>query len=407
VSSIQISDLLTSVALHASAPRGARRRAQRSREPSIQHVEYYAKDRTPLAPGTVIIMRTLLTLTLVALMLPLLAAQQVSGTASRGLTAVEGILVGHHTLTERPTGCTAIIIEAGVVAGVDVRGGAPGTKETDLLDPVNSVQQVHGISLAGGSAFGLDAATGVMRYLEERNIGFDVRVAKVPIVPAAILIDLWVGTNPKIRPNADCGYTAAKSATSGPVAEGSVGAGAGATVGKWGGNKRSMKGGLGSASAQLPSGLIVAALVAVNAAGDVVDPATSRVVAGMRTEDGKGLADVRTLLRGAEFDRSEPEPGANTTIGVIATNARLTKAQATKVAQMAHDGFARAIVPSHTPGDGDTIFALATGRREAEANVSLIGALAADVMAEAIVRAVRQATSVAGIPAVRDLGPAK
>jgi L-aminopeptidase/D-esterase-like protein len=223
-------------------------------------------------------------------------------------------------------------------------------------------------------------------------------------VPAAILIDLWVGPNPKIRPNADCGYAAAKSATGGPVPEGSVGAGAGATVGKWGGNKRAMKGGLGSAAIQLPSGLVVAALAAVNAAGDVIDPATSRVVAGMRTEDGKGLVDVRSLLRGGTFDRSEPESGVNTTIGVVATNARLTKAQATKVAQMAHDGFARAIVPSHTPGDGDTIFALATGRREAEPNVSLIGALAADAMAEAVVRAVREATSVAGIPAARDLG---
>jgi L-aminopeptidase/D-esterase-like protein len=325
----------------------------------------------------------------------------------RGLTAVEGVLVGHHTLKDRPTGCTVVLVEAGAVAGVDVRGGAPGTRETDLLDPVNSVQQVHAIALAGGSAFGLDAATGVMRYLEERNIGFDVRIAKVPIVPAAILIDLWVGSNPKIRPNADCGYAAARSATNGPVAEGSVGAGAGATVGKWGGNQRAMKGGLGSAAIQMPSGLIVSALVAVNAAGDVIDPATSRVVAGMRTDDGKSLADVRTLLRGGTFDRSEPESGVNTTIGVVATNARLTKAQATKVAQMAHDGFARAIVPSHTPGDGDTIFALATGRREGEANVSLIGALAADVMAEAILRAVREATSVAGIPAARDLGSSK
>jgi L-aminopeptidase/D-esterase-like protein len=348
-------------------------------------------------------MRRLLTLSLLAIAVPVAAGWQAGGGANRGLTAVEGVLVGHHTLTERPTGCTVILVEAGAVAGVDVRGGAPGTKETDLLDPVNSVQQVHAITLAGGSAFGLDAATGVMRYLEERNIGFDVRIAKVPIVPAAILIDLWVGANPKIRPNADCGYAAAKGATSGPVAEGSVGAGAGATVGKWGGNKRAMKGGLGSAAIELPSGLIVAAIVAVNAAGDVVDPATSRVVAGMRTEDGKGLADVRTLLRGGTFDRTEPEAGVNTTIGVVATNARLTKAQATKVAQMAHDGFARAIVPSHTPGDGDTIFALATGRRDSEANVSLVGALAADVMAEAILRAVRQATSVAGIPAARDL----
>jgi L-aminopeptidase/D-esterase-like protein len=348
------------------------------------------------------LLRTLLTLCLAAV--GSIAAGQAGGAANRGLTAVDGVLVGHHTLAERPTGCTVVLVEAGAVAGVDVRGGAPGTKETDLLDPVNSVQQVHAITLAGGSAFGLDAATGVMRYLEERNVGFDVRVAKVPIVPAAILIDLWVGGNAKVRPDADCGYAAAKGATSGPVAEGSIGAGAGATIGKMGDYKRAMKGGVGSFAIQLPSGLVVAALVAVNAAGDVIDPTTGRVVAGMRTEDGKGLADVRTLLRTGALERPQARPGENTTLGVVATNARLTKAQATKVAQMAHDGFARAIAPSHTPGDGDTIFALATGTRAGDPDISVVGALAADAIAEAIVRAIRQATSVAGIPAARDLG---
>jgi L-aminopeptidase/D-esterase-like protein len=324
-----------------------------------------------------------------------------------GLTAVEGVAVGHHTLTARPTGCTVVLVEGGAVAGVDVRGGAPGTKETDLLDPVNSVQQVHAIALAGGSAFGLDTATGVMRFLEERNIGYDVKVAKVPIVPAAILIDLWVGDNPKVRPDAACGYTAAKAAATGPVAEGSIGAGAGATVGTMGGNARSMKGGLGTAAIRLPGGLVVAAIVAVNAAGDVIDPATQQVVAGMRTEDGKALADARRLLRSGAFDRAQPRPGENTTIGIVATNATLTKAQATKVAQMAHDGFARTIVPAHTPGDGDTIFALATGKRTGEANVTLIGALAAEAIADAVLRAARQATGLPGIPSARDLGSSR
>jgi L-aminopeptidase/D-esterase-like protein len=327
-----------------------------------------------------------------------------SSDGTRGLTAVAGLKVGHHTLSERPTGCTVILAEAGATAGVDVRGGAPGTRETDLLDPVNTVQQVHAITLAGGSAFGLDAATGVVRYLEERGIGFDVRVAKVPIVPAAILIDLWVGGKPSVRPTAECGYLAAKAATDGPVAEGNVGAGAGATVGKLAGLERGMKAGIGTASITLPHGLTVAALVAVNAAGDVIDPATGRVVAGVRTPDGKGLADARALLRSGELGRSPlPRSGEHTTIGVVATNAALDKAQATKVAQMAHDGLARAISPVHTPVDGDTIFALATGRRGGEPNVLLIGALAAEVTAEAVVRAARQAEGIPGYPAARDL----
>jgi len=333
-----------------------------------------------------------------------------------GLTAVTGVKVGHHTLTERPTGCTVILTEAGAVAGVDVRGGAPGTRETDLLDPVNMVQKVHAIVLAGGSAFGLDSASGVMRYLEEKGIGFDAFVAKVPIVPAAILFDLGVGGNPKIRPTAECGYAAARAATDGPVAEGNVGAGAGATVGKLGGPARSMKGGVGSAAIVLPNGLVVAALVAVNAVGDIIDPATGRVVAGVRNADGQGLADARILVRSGALGRRDPDPdrkkpgadaaprpGENTTIGVVATNAVLTKAEATKVAQMAHDGYARAISPVHTPGDGDTIFALATGTLVGEANASLVGALAAEVMADAIVRAATQATGLPGIPAARDL----
>lgn len=319
-----------------------------------------------------------------------------------GITSVPGIKVGQVTRPERPTGCTVILAEAGAVAGVDVRGSAPGTIETDLLDPVNLVQQVHAVFLSGGSAFGLDVATGVRKYLYERKIGFETRAAKVPIVPGAILFDLGVGNRPDIWPTAECGYRAAADAASGPVAEGNVGAGAGATIGKTGGGGP-MKGGLGTAAISVPAGadtLIVGAIVAVNAVGDVVDPANGTVVAGVRTPDGKGLADARRLLRaGTPPIRS----GQNTTIGVIATNARLTKVQATKVAQMAHDGFARAIYPAHTMGDGDAIFALATGTIEG-ADVSRIGALAAEAMAQAIVRAAQQATSIPGYPAARDIG---
>jgi len=314
--------------------------------------------------------------------------------------------VGQHTLSERPTGCTVILTEAGATGGVDVRGGAPGTKETDLLNPVNHVQKVHGLVLAGGSAFGLDAATGVMRYLEEKDIGYDVRIAKVPIVPAAILFDLGVGGKPKVRPTAECGYLAARAASDGPVAEGNVGAGAGATVGKTAGPGRAMKAGLGTAAITLPGGLVVAALVAVNAVGDVIDPATGKVLAGVRTPDGKALADARVLLRTGALGEPRARPGENTTIGVVATNASLTKAQAQKMAQMAHDGFARAISPAHTPSDGDTIFALSTGARAGEVGdreLSLIGALGAEVMADAIVRAAKEATGIPGFPSARDL----
>lgn len=321
--------------------------------------------------------------------------------ASTGLTAVEGVKVGHHTLSERPTGCTVILTEGGAVGGVDVRGSAPGTRETDLLDPINTVQQVHGIVLSGGSAFGLDVATGVMRYLEERGVGFPTGVARVPIVPAAILFDLGVGGRPDVRPDAECGYLAAKAATDGPVAEGNVGAGAGATVGKLAGGGRAMKAGIGTASLTLPGGLTVAALVAVNAVGDIIDPATGQIVAGIRSPDGTGFSDVRRLLRDGTIPRRRG--GANTTIGVVATNATLTKAEATKVAQMAHDGLARAIVPAHTPADGDTIFSLATGVRPGPANVLQIGSLMAEVMADAIVRAARQAESIPGYPAARDV----
>jgi L-aminopeptidase/D-esterase-like protein len=319
------------------------------------------------------------------------------------LTAVPGVKVGHYTLTERPTGCTAILVEAGATAGIDVRGAAPASAETDLLKPVNLVQQVQAISLSGGSAFGLDSRAGIVRYLDEKNIGFKAATSiNVPIVPAASLFDLNVGANPKIRPAADCGYRAAQAASTAPVAEGNVGAGAGATVGKTAGAGRAMKGGVGSAAMQMPDGLIVAALVAINAAGDIVDPATGKVIAGVRTVDGTSLADARALLASGAL-RQPARIGENTTLAVVATNAVLTKTQATKVAEMAHDGFARAIYPSHTMGDGDTIFAIATGAQQGAADVSRIGALAAQVVADAILRAARQATGIPGYPAARDL----
>jgi L-aminopeptidase/D-esterase-like protein len=322
--------------------------------------------------------------------------------ATKGLTAVPGLKVGHCTLAERPTGCTVILAEAGAVAAVDVRGGAPGTRETDLLDPSNTVQRVHAVVLSGGSAFGLDAATGVVRFLEERGVGFDAGVARVPIVPAAVLFDLAVGDKPHVRPTAESGYRAAQAASDGPVAEGSVGAGAGATVGKIAGRDRAMKSGLGSAAIVRADGLVVAALVAVNAVGDIVDPATGQLVAGVRTADGRRLADARKLLRTAGFVPLG-RVAENTTIGVVATNAALDKAQARKLAQTAHAGFARTIVPSHTPLDGDTIFALATGALAGAPDLTTIGALGAEAIAEAVLRGVRAAGGLPGLPAARDL----
>jgi L-aminopeptidase/D-esterase-like protein len=334
-----------------------------------------------------------------------LGAQAPATTAApnRTITAVTGIKVGHTTLTERPTGCTVILVDGeGAVGGVSQRGGAPGTRETDLLDPSNMVDKVNAIVLAGGSAFGLDAATGTVRWLEEHNMGWDVRIAKVPIVPAAILFDLPVGGNPKIRPTADCGYKAAAEASSAPVREGTIGAGAGATVGKSGGPGRgAMKSGLGSYSITLANGLTVGAIVAVNAVGDIIDPDTGTIVAGVRNKDNT-FADARALLRTGQTG-PRPRPGENTTIGVVATNARLDKSQVHRMAMMADDGYARAIFPSHTMGDGDTVFSLATGKWTGEVDITQIGALAADVMARAIVRAATEATGIPNLPAARDL----
>jgi L-aminopeptidase/D-esterase-like protein len=328
---------------------------------------------------------------------------------NRGIADVQGIRVGHFTLAERPTGCTVVLVDGeGAVGGVSQRGGAPGTRETDLLDPLNMVDKVNAISLAGGSAYGLDAAQGVVKFLEERKIGWNVGAAGVvPIVPSAILIDLGFGGDPKIRPTADCGYRAAGAATAGAVAEGNVGAGAGATVGKMGGARRAMKGGVGTASVSLPDGLVVGAIAAVNAVGDVIDPTTGKVIAGIRTEDGKRLEDVRAMIRSGALSRAAaPRAGGNTTIVVVATNARLSKADINRVAVMADDGLARAISPSHTTGDGDTVFTLATGRWNGDANVSIVGALAAEAVAEAIVRAVSLAEPLGGLPSAKSLGTA-
>jgi len=319
-----------------------------------------------------------------------------------GLTDVGGLRVGHFTDARRPTGCTVVLAEAGAVAGVDVRGGAPGTRETDLLDPVNSVQEVHAVVLSGGSAFGLEAATGVVRYLEEKGIGFPVGVGKVPIVPAAILFDLGLG-DWTIRPDAKAGYEAARSAAAGPVAEGSVGAGAGATVGKLFGASAAMKGGIGTASIRLPGGAVVGALVAVNAWGDVVDPASGRLLAGARTPDGRRIRGaVEALVSGEK--PGQPLRGENTSIGVVATNVALSKAEATKVAQSAHDGLARSIRPVHTPWDGDTLFALSTGAITLDQASLVVGVLAAEAIARAVVRAVTTARGLPAFPSASELG---
>ena len=321
------------------------------------------------------------------------------------ITDVAGLRVGHFTDTRRPTGCTVVLTADGAVAGVDVRGAAPGTRETELLSPLNAVEQVHAIVLAGGSAFGLDAASGVMRWLDERGFGLQVGPARVPIVPAAILFDLWVG-DASIRPDAAAGYAACEAASTEPVAEGNVGAGSGATVGKLFGIQRAMRGGIGSASVTV-GGITVGALVAVNAIGDVIDPSTGQTVAGARTADGSALlGTMRALLRG-DLPVSL-QAGSATTLGVVATDAVLTKAQANKMAQMAHDGLARTINPVHTMSDGDTVFALATGASRKTAHLTLLGALGAEVMATAVLRAVRAATALSGpglpdLPAAGDL----
>jgi L-aminopeptidase/D-esterase-like protein len=315
---------------------------------------------------------------------------------------VPGLKVGHYTDPRRPTGCTVVLCEDGAVCGVDVRGGAPGTRETDLLKSENTVEHVHAVLLTGGSAFGLAAATGVVEWLEERGHGLQVGPARVPLVPTAVLFDLWVGDQ-KIRPGAQAGRAACDAATTGPVAEGNVGAGTGAAVGKLFGIRRAMKGGIGTASARL-GGFTVAALVAVNAVGDVLGE-EGQVLAGARSEDGQRLVGTTAAtLRGEGPQRLMP--GSATTIGLVATDAALTKAQANKLASLAHHGLSRAIDPI-TTHDGDTLFALATARAGRVDDLSGLGAVAAELTARAIRRAVRAAEGLPayGLPAVRDLAP--
>jgi L-aminopeptidase/D-esterase-like protein len=309
------------------------------------------------------------------------------------ITDVPGLRVGHDTNLEAATGCTVILCDTPAVGGVDVRGGAPATRETDVLRPMHMVEEVHAVVLTGGSAFGLDAASGVMRYLDERGQGFDAGVARVPIVPAAAIFDLGLGSA-TVRPDAESGYRACESATREGTPQGNVGAGTGATVGKMAGPAFMMKGGLGSASMQLNEETIIGALVVVNAAGDVIDPQTQQIIAG-----------ARNPLGGYIF----ASPTGNTTLAVVATNAALSKDEVNKVAQMAHNGLAQTLRPAHTMFDGDTVFALALGERaerqsdpdSAAIQTSTIGAAAASVLARAIVKAVRHASDLHGIPAAR------
>ena len=313
------------------------------------------------------------------------------------LCDVPGVLVGHATDREGITGCTAVLFDGpeGAVVGVDVRGSSPGTRETDRLGPVGAVRPTHALLLTGGSAFGLAAADGVVRFLEEKGIGLDVGVARIPLVSAAVLFDVVVG-DPSARPDAAMGYEAASSATSGDFVQGTVGAGTGASVGKVLGMERAMKGGIGSASVELQDGLVVGALAAVNAFGEVRDPRTGKVLAGPRLEDGT-LGDTVELLSEAA---ARLRWGENTTLGIVATNARLTKPQVTKVAQMAHDGLARAVFPVHTSVDGDVVFAASTGGVEVAPDI--VGAWGARVMQESILRAVLAAESIACLPSAGD-----
>lgn len=310
------------------------------------------------------------------------------------ITDVPGIRVGHDTNLAAGTGCTVILCDTPATGGVDVRGGAPATRETDLLRPMHLVEGVNAILLAGGSAFGLDAASGVMRYLEERGVGYATGVARVPIVPAAAIFDLAFGSA-TIRPDAAAGYRACEQASNDVVAQGTIGAGTGATVGKMAGPAFIMKGGLGSASMMLSDGSVVGAIVIVNALGDIVDPRTQQIIAGARNPDGNGFLTAN--------------PFGNTTIAVVATSAALTREQANKLAQMAHDGIAQSIRPAHTMFDGDTVFALALGPTSqqlhdsplAAIQISTLGAAAATTLARAIVKAVRNATTLHGVPAVQ------
>jgi len=317
------------------------------------------------------------------------------------LTSMAGLKVGHWTDREAATGCTVVLCPQGAIAAVDVRGGAPGTRETDLLRAGTLVQHVHAVLLSGGSAYGLDAAAGVMRWLEERGHGFPVPTGVVPIVPAAILIDLSIG-NPKVRPDAEAGYAACEAASADAIDEGCAGAGTGATVAKALGLERALKGGIGCAAEKTASGVTVAALIAVNSFGEVVEAETGRLVAGPRGETAGSFESTLEALRARPPLSPFSTPPANSTIGVVATDASLTKDEAYRLAVMAQTGLTQAIRPAHTPVDGDTIFALATGTNTAETDVLQLGALAARAVARAIVRAVTQATGLAGVPSASE-----
>jgi L-aminopeptidase/D-esterase-like protein len=316
-------------------------------------------------------------------------------------TTIPGFRVGHWTDPAGCTGCTVILCPEGTVGGVDIRGSASGTREFDALSPIHLVPFVHAVVLAGGSAFGLDAAGGAMRYLEERGVGFDVQVTRVPIVPTAILFDLRLGDH-RVRPDAVAAYAACETATADPVREGSVGAGTGATVGKLFGIARATKSGLGAASVEGPDGLRVAALAAVNAFGDVRDPTTGRLLAGAREASASHrLVDSLAAMRAGAAPGGYR--GESTTLAVVATNARLTKAGIGKVAQMAQHGLVRTVTPVHTTLDGDLVIGLAAGPIEAEINA--VGLAAAEAVAQAVLRGVLSATSLGGLPAARDLVP--
>lgn len=314
------------------------------------------------------------------------------------ITDVPGVKVGHAENSEGITGCTAILVENGAVCGVDVRGSAPGTRETDALDPINEIEHVHGICLSGGSAFGLDAATGVMQFLEGRGVGVQAGVATIPIVPSAVLFDLFIG-DPKVRPTAPMGYEAAKSAVVGPFANGNTGAGYGATVGKLAGPQFCMKGGLGSASIAGKEDVVVGAIVAVNAVGDVKDPTTRETLAGARDPKTGEWMDCCTYLE--EHVQSEALSGTNTTIGVVAVNAKLTKAEAKKIAQLTQNALARTIYPVHTMLDGDTIFALGTGDKRFP--VDYLGHLATKAMEEAIITGIKAADKLAEVESYKSI----
>lgn len=315
------------------------------------------------------------------------------------LTRISGFRVGHVTDTNGATGCTVILCPPKTVGSVDVRGGAPGTRETDLLQPYNHVEEITAVVLSGGSAFGLATADGVMRWHDERQIGYKSGSGLiVPIVSGAILFDLLVGEK-NIRPTADMGYQACENATNDPVIQGSVGAGTGARIAAMLGNERASKGGIGSAVVELENGLIIAALMAVNAVGDIIDE-QGDILAGLRTESGDGFVGMLNAMTTMMTADHQPNERENTVIGVVATNAKLSKAHVHKVAQMSHDGIARAVNPSHTMFDGDTMYALATG--EIPSNPTLVGAYGAEVVAQAIRNAVRTAISLGGVRAISD-----